>query len=172
MSTSFSRFSHPQSASQPAHVAQVKLLDDNAPGDALPLSPTQNAILREESSDKSPCPRCGDLATISTKHPVCKTCYSALQQQATERQEQQYLVRWLHSRVDATGYLFEDSALVVSPSERVMTLRLLTAARRLGLDWVNLPQTQAFATIMRELLAAYGGGAENDAESGEAATTR
>lgn len=134
--------------------------------DALPLSvdlsttaPDASAFSQTQrgNSEDIFCPRCNRVGKRQKGSPVCKDCYTALQDVAREANERDYLARYLHSRVDANGFLFDDSPLTASPSDRRTVQRLFTRAKLLGVDWTQPPMVVSDATRIRALLAPFGG---------------
>lgn len=141
--------SRPGNGQQPE---QGLLLSENTASDASSFSQAERG-----NSEDIFCPRCNRVGKRQKGSPVCKDCYTALQDDVRAAQERDYLSRWLSSRVDATGFPFEESALVASPSDRRMTLRLVKSARMVGADWTKPPRVVSDATRMRALLAPFGG---------------
>lgn len=154
--------SKPHYPQSPAYEAQeptqVKLLDENATPNALPLISPNTGISDEhtdtrEDADLPRCHRCEKRARhVSKNAPICAECYGTLQAQATEQQERDYLRRWLHSRVDEIG----EPLWGHTTTEQATIRRLCAKARRLQLDWKVIPLPTTYAARMRALLAPFG----------------
>lgn len=97
-------------------------------------------------------------------------CWRKVETEALAWQERDYLAQWLHSRADADGNPFKDSALTTRPAERRQVQRLVRLARKLHIDWMNPPATIVFGERRERLIVEKYGAAPS--KRGEAAAER
>jgi hypothetical protein len=71
-------------------------------------------------------------------------CWRKIETEVLGWQERDHLAQWLHSRADANGEPYRDSALTASAAERRQVMRLVRLARKLHIDWTKPPANIVF----------------------------